>query len=243
MSSLMFSGSGERTADKIAAELIDRIKTGDLPTGKPLPTERELCDSYDASRPTVREALSLLQIKGYVSLGGGKRPRAAKPSLDQILLSAAGHVSELLGDAESGAHLEQMRQFIEIGAVRSATSNSSNIQIAKMQQALEANYKAIGTKDFAETDIAFHRSIVSVVGNPVILKLHDLFVSSMLSHRPEQPNKKFRDEQSYEEHRQIYEAVLASNVELASDLVDSHLERSYRQRLSAPQTISIAEEN
>ena len=235
--------SGSDVADtpvpsRIASDIIQRIKSGELPEGEPLPPERELCEAYDASRPTVREALSLMQMRGFVYLGGGKRPRAAKPSLDQVLLSAAGHIREILGDAESGAHLEQMRQFIEAGAVRGAAERASNIQLAKMQSALEANLHAIGTADFADTDIAFHRSIVDVIGNPIILSLHDMFVSSMLAHRPKVQDQLAHDELVYEEHRQIYESILNNEIVRANALIDDHLARSYKSRLAAPRTAS-----
>jgi DNA-binding FadR family transcriptional regulator len=223
--------------DRIAAELIARIRTGALREGEALPTERDLCEAYNASRPTVREALSVMQARGYAATGGGKRPRAVRPSLDQILVSAADHIRDLLGDAESGAHLEQMRQFIEAGAVRGAAERASNIQIAKMQAALAANLRAIGGPDFAATDIAFHRAIVSVIGNPIILRLHDLFVSSMLAHRPKHTDQRAHDELIYEEHRLIYEAILQGDASRAADLIDRHLLRSYKSRLAAPKAL------
>lgn len=237
------AGTGERALEaeapapnRIAADMIERIKSGDLQVGAPLPPERELCEAYEASRPTVREALSLMQMRGFAALGGGKRPRAAKPSLDWVLASAAEHIRDILGDAATGAHLEQMRQFIEAGAVRGAAERASNIQLAKMQSALAANLDAIGTDDFARTDVAFHRAIVDVIGNPIILTLHDMFVSSLLAHRPEVQDRLKHDELIYEEHRQIYEAILKNEVDRASALIDHHLARSYKSRLTVPKT-------
>lgn len=230
-------GEETRAAERIASELIGRVNSGALPEGGALPTERRLCEEFGASRPTVREALSLMQLRGFAALGGGKRPRASKPSLDQVLQSAAEHIRYVLGDAESGAHLEQMRQFIEAGAARAAAENSSNIQLAKMQAALAANMKAIATADFPQTDIAFHRTIVSVIGNPIILKLHDMFVSSLLATRPAVHDQRSNDELVYEEHRQLYEAILNKNASLASELVEAHLARSYRSRLAAPTSL------
>jgi DNA-binding FadR family transcriptional regulator len=168
-------------------------------------------------------------------LGGGKRPRAAKPSLGRVLASAAEHIRDILGDAETGAHLEQMRQFIEAGAVRGAAERASNIQLAKMQSALAANLHAIGTDDFARTDVAFHRAIVDVIGNPIILTLHDMFVSSLLAHRPLVQDRLKHDELVYEEHRQIYEAILKNEVDRASSLIDHHLARSFKSRLTVPE--------
>lgn len=228
--------TARRTSETIADTLIADIRAGSLAIGDALPTERELCERFEASRPTVREALAQMQLRGYAHSGAGKRPRAAKPSLQGVLNSAAEHIREVLGGPESGAHLEQMRQFIETGAAREAALRADNLQISKLRVALERNFAAIGTPEFAASDIAFHREIVGVIGNPVILALHDMFVSAMIAHRPAKAEPKLYDGNSYEEHRQIYQAILESDVIAATEVMDRHLSRSYRARLSAPQS-------
>jgi DNA-binding FadR family transcriptional regulator len=219
-------------AVEIASTLERRIQAGELAPGDPLPTERALCEEFATSRPTVREALLLLQGRGYVSLETGRRPRAALPTLDGILSSAASHISNLLGDAESGAHLEQMRQFIEAAAARIAASGATSIQLHQIRTALERNETDIDTDAFAESDIAFHRAIVAVVGNPIILKLHDMFVSKMLANRPPRTTYNGSDKVSFEEHLEIFEAIVAGDPLTAAELMDKHLMRSYRARLA-----------
>ena len=224
----------QRASDVIAETLIEEIRAAKISIGDPLPTERDLCERFSASRPTVREALSQMQIRGYLTTAAGHRPRAGKPSLETILRAAGGNLREILGDVESLIHLEQMRQFIEIGAVRAAAAKATNMQLAKLYAALEANFEAIGTDRFAETDIAFHRVLVSVVDNPIILILHDMFVSGLFSTRPAQINAAARHRTSYEEHRQIYQAVLERDISDASEIMERHLEDSYRIRLTPP---------
>lgn len=221
-----------RVPDAIADTLISEIRDGDIAIGDPLPPERELCERFDASRPTVREALALMQMRGFVEAGGGRRPRATRPSLQTILVSAGDHIRDLLGDAESGAHLEQMRQFIETGAAREAAMRGDRVQIARLQDALDRNEAMIGTPRFAETDIAFHRALVSIVGNPVILTLHDMFVSELLAQRPAVDDPAKHDAIAHAEHRAIYEAILGGDVMAATEVMDRHLARSYRARLS-----------
>lgn len=222
--------------DAIAEALIGEIRSGGLAAGTPLPPERELCERFDASRPTVREALALMQMRGFLDAGGGRRPRTTRPSLQTILLAAADHIRDLMGDAEGGAHLEQMRQFIETGAAREAAMRRDRLQLARLQDALDRNEAAIGTARFAETDIAFHRALVSIVGNPVILTLHDMFVSAMLAQRPPVDDPARYDAIAHDEHRAIYEAVLGGDVIAATDVMDRHLARSYRARLKAPKS-------
>ncbi|TNF17936.1 MAG: FCD domain-containing protein [Rhodobacteraceae bacterium] len=222
------------TPDVIADALIADIRQDRYPPGSPLPTERELCERFSASRPTVRESIAQLQIRGYVTGGAGKRPRAALPSITGVLKGAGDHIREIFGDAQSGAHLEQMRQFIETGAAREAAKRADNAQLTKLMTALEANGRAIGTECFATTDIAFHRALVAVVGNPIILALHDMFVKTMIAHRPPTDDPKRYDRIAYDEHVEIYQAVLNGDVLAATDVMDRHLTRSYRARLQVP---------
>ncbi len=62
---------------QIVAQIRGRIADGTLAAGARLPTERELCASFGASRASIREALSALEILGAIeSRGRGKYIRA-----------------------------------------------------------------------------------------------------------------------------------------------------------------------
>lgn len=47
-------------------EILGQIKSGKLKNGDKIPAERTLCELYNISRTTVREALRNLEIEGYV---------------------------------------------------------------------------------------------------------------------------------------------------------------------------------
>lgn len=222
------------TAQTIAEALAVEIRGNIIGDDTPLPTERELCDRFGASRPTVREALMSLHIRGFITAGSGRRPRAARPSLPLILKAAGEHLRDALGDADSGAYLEQMRQFIEAGAVREAAAHAGSVQVARLKAALDRNFEAIGNDDFSATDIAFHQALVSVLGNPVIQTLHDMFVSDILALRPDAADPVQADRHTFEEHREIFQAILDADAVKATELLDQHLSRSYRKRMAVP---------
>ncbi|MGW4593245.1 winged helix-turn-helix domain-containing protein [Amycolatopsis thermoflava] len=52
--------------EKMANHLAERIATGDLAVGKPLPAERRLAQEYDVSLGTARHATHLLRKRGLV---------------------------------------------------------------------------------------------------------------------------------------------------------------------------------
>ncbi|MDO5604059.1 MAG: FCD domain-containing protein [Paracoccus sp. (in: a-proteobacteria)] len=220
-------------SDPIYEALIADIRAGRLAPGAALPSERALGERFDASRPTVREALSRMQMRGFLSTGAGRRPRVVQPDMASVLASAGERLRDILDDAEIGAHLEQMRLFIETGAAREAARRSDNTQIALLQQALRRNGQAIGSDDFARTDIGFHRALVAVIGNPVILTLHDLFVSRFLATRPRSGDPTAQDRQAHDEHRAIFDAITAGDQLASAEVMERHLDRSFRDRLLA----------
>lgn len=227
------SQDGRQSAHEIADVLIAQIRQGEFEVNDALPTERDLCSRFDASRPTVREALALVQHRGYLDAGGGRRPRARRPVLAEVLRNAGGSIRDILGDVESNAHLEQMRSFIEVGAVREAAIRAGTVDIARIRAALDNNRLAIGTPAFAQTDIMFHRAIVAVAANPVILTLHDMFVSEMLAVRPAERDPAAHDRIVYAEHRAIFDALIKGDVHASIDEMDRHLARSFRDRLAS----------
>lgn len=222
------------TSQMIADRLVAEIRGGGIVTGAPLPTERELCDRFGVSRPTIREALVSLQIRGFISSGNGKRPRVTRPSLAMILMEAGASLRDALGDTESGASLEQMRQFIEVGAAREAARHATSLQIARLKGALDENFSAIGTGDFSQTDIDFHVALVAVLTNPVIHTLHQLFVSQILALRPHAADPAHADRRTFDEHCAVFQAILDGDAVKATDLLDEHLSRSYRKRMAFP---------
>lgn len=56
----------------IAEELLADIGHGRYPVGTSLPTEAELCERFDASRHTIREALRAITLRGLIT----RKPRA-----------------------------------------------------------------------------------------------------------------------------------------------------------------------
>ncbi|TDU06494.1 GntR family transcriptional regulator [Streptomyces sp. 846.5] len=57
---------------QVAAEIRDAIYAGEYPPGRPLPSETDLMASYNVSRPTVRQAVSMLRAEGLLDVIHGK---------------------------------------------------------------------------------------------------------------------------------------------------------------------------
>lgn len=66
---------------KIADAIMEKIKTEEWGAGHMIPSEKELCQQYHVSRPTVRAALSMLVNQGYLERVKGKGSFVSKPRI------------------------------------------------------------------------------------------------------------------------------------------------------------------
>ncbi len=64
--SLSTGSAGVPAYVRIAAEWAERIDSGELKHGDPLPTREELADRYGVSKTVIRDALGLLHQDGYL---------------------------------------------------------------------------------------------------------------------------------------------------------------------------------
>jgi DNA-binding GntR family transcriptional regulator len=96
----------------IARDLAEQIASGKVAVGALLPTEFELCERYDASRYTVRMALSQLQEQGLISRrkNVGTRVEATRPT--GVFMQSLASVEDL---AQFGAtHVRVVRDVGEV---------------------------------------------------------------------------------------------------------------------------------
>ena len=61
-----------RLAEQVADELRRRILSGELADGSVLPTEDELLVEFPISKPSLREAIRILDAEGLLSVRRGK---------------------------------------------------------------------------------------------------------------------------------------------------------------------------
>lgn len=69
----------------VADAIRERIRSGDLPIGAPLPSESELCTEFGASRGPVRQALAQLRNEGLIETSQGRVPTVLSRPLEHSI--------------------------------------------------------------------------------------------------------------------------------------------------------------
>ena len=85
--------SGIPAFRQVASDLRQKISAGQYSPGDQLPSERELTETYEVSRPTVRDAINMLRSEGLVTSEHGRgvfvRPPATIQRIARARLSRA----------------------------------------------------------------------------------------------------------------------------------------------------------
>ncbi len=84
--------------------LIERVESGEYPPGSRIPSELQLCEELDLSRPTVRQAISELVSEGTLSIVKGRGTFVAATPEKIDIRGFTGFTFSLL----SAANLESM---------------------------------------------------------------------------------------------------------------------------------------
>lgn len=74
--------------------LEDAMQTGTLPVGEQLPSEAQLCETYDVSRTVVRQALAELANEGRIHRYKGRGSFVAPPKVDEHLAQSLTGLAE-----------------------------------------------------------------------------------------------------------------------------------------------------
>ncbi len=160
-----------KVSDIIAEQLESMILDGSFVCGEKLPGERELARQFDVSRPSLREAIGLLEAKGLISRrqGGGNY---VSQRLQQGL---SDPLFQLLSDhPESQYDLLEFRHALEGISVYYAALRGTESDVARIRDKFDAilNPAIIGDIVLeAKAVIEFYLALVEASHNVVLLHL------------------------------------------------------------------------
>ena len=223
------NGTG-RAADFVVDTLQQRIQSGVLADGQPLPSERNLIEEFGISRTVVREAVRMLSSKGLIEARPRYRPVVRKLGFDSAVDAVSSIVSHLLGQPGGVKNLFDTRVMIEAALVREAALSADKDNIAELKRALEANASAIDNSDlFYQTDNRFHEVLHEITQNPVLPALHRAYTTWLAPHWSKMARLPERNRENYVAHRKIYEAILMRDPDVAEAALREHLQSAWSQ--------------
>ncbi|MGF1765527.1 FadR/GntR family transcriptional regulator [Aliivibrio kagoshimensis] len=220
------SGSKRSLHVQVAREIARGILSGDLPQGSIIPGEMSLCEQFGISRTALREAVKLLTSKGLLE----SRPKIGTRVVNRAYWNFLD--SQLIEWMDGLADVDQfcfqflgLRRAIEPEACALAAKFATadqRIELSEIFQKMVEISDAVEFNQQAWTDIdmKFHSLIFNATGNDFYLPFGNILTTMFINfivHSSEEGST------CINEHRQIYEAIMAGNCEKARQASADHL--------------------
>lgn len=215
-----------RISDHAVQQLMLLIESGRLQPGAKLPVEREIASQLGVSRPSVREALRVLEAIGLVEIRRGRgayvlRRDSPSDSLQQHWRAwVVAHRPELV-------EVWQVRAALEAEGAALAAQRATGADVAVLERIHKDMAEAVAAGDLPAIVVAdyhFHSQVASLSGNRLLTQL----VESALSpsddrNRPRVFSLPGRTQRSRDEHGEVVAAIAAGDPAEAAAAMRRHL--------------------
>ncbi|MBP1918061.1 FadR/GntR family transcriptional regulator [Youngiibacter multivorans] len=214
---------------KVYETVIDQIKdmiiSGELKKGDRLPPERDLVDTLNVSRTSIREALRALQIIGLVECrqGGGNFIRE---SFEDNLIEPLS----LMFVLQNSRNLEliELRKSIEVQMAALAADKVTDTELGELEGIIKKMKKNPSEAESVRLDADFHYLIARASGNKLmesilraVSSLMDTFIKETREELLVNPEN---DEKLVETHEDIAVALRSHDSSKAADAMERHLD-------------------
>lgn len=239
----------EKLSNSVARQIEQLILRGILRPGERLPSERDLAEKMDVSRPSLREAIADMAERG-------------------LLVSRAGSgvfVAEVLGSAFSPAltqlfstHDEAVFDYISfrrdmegLAAERAAVFGSQTDLklIAAIFGKMELAHAKRDPSDEAQLDAEFHMAIIEASHNVIMLhmlrSMFDLLRQGVFYNRQIMFKNRMTRDQLLDQHRAINAAIQARDPAAAREAIRAHMayvEQAFHDQMRAEKHEAIAQQ-
>lgn len=207
------------TAEQVFQQLESDIIQGVYPKGEIL-TELKLVSRLGVSRTPIREALLRLA--------------------HEHLIEDTGKGSRVLGiSMEDLADIMTIREYVEGVAAYYATINRTPEGLEELKHLMELQdfyYEKRDAERLQQVDDQFHDAICYFSQRTVIIDTLLPLHRKTRRYRQKSMEDWNRSQQTLQEHRAIYEAILAGDAQLAQQMCNRHIRNAKTHMLLPPQT-------
>ena len=218
----------KRPADLIIGQVHKLVVARRVKPGQRLPSERLLAEKFGVSRAAVREALRKLEFYGIVRT----LPQSGTIVENIGIRTLEGLISNILSMKETDyQEMVQVRDVLEVLAVRLVVECASNKQIATVRQALEDQKKKVANGESGlEEDLFFHLKLAEATNNGLLCSLLSLIGPDVM--RISEKYETYEGHRRHEaiiEHSAIMEAIEKRDAETAMGRMRDHISIGKKQ--------------
>ena len=229
---------GGRLYKRVSDELGAAILSGRYPAGRRLPAERELAETFNVSRPTIREAVIALELQKLVEVRVGAGVFVLEPGARERSGIVDPELS--IGPFE----LMEARKIIESETAALAATVIDDEQLERLDRIIDRMEEENRLEVHGENaDRQFHVAIAEATGNSALVAvIDDLWRRRDTSRMIVTTMEKVRSKgikPVADDHRRILAALRKRNPAAARAAMQEHLTHVIDQLLKATETEAI----
>lgn len=225
-------GGRERHAEQIYWAIVNWISGTQARRGDRLPNETELAARFQVSRPTLREAIRVLEYSGLVEVRRGRNGG---------LFVGGGAVPQVVGalrtlllfDQTSLQELFDAREVLEVGTVRLAASQVTPEHLATLAATIRSMEEDLSVDAVIDANTTFHLAIADASGNAVLQAMMTALTKLLYEVVRHSPNDAPTVNLKLEGHRAIYDALIDRDPDAAVAAMRDHIRTMCRNSLAA----------
>lgn len=220
--------ASQRVSEAIFQQIREKILHGEFKPNDRLPSERSLMEIFQRSRPTIREALRMLERSGLIMTIPGSGGAVVKEITSQNLeQSLEGMV---LQKSISPLDLYEFRTINETANIEWAVQRRTAEDIEAMREIIcQAEKCKNDWSQFFACDVNFHMAIVRAGKNQMSIIIHTVIaqlISDIIARGFLSLSTKAREQNRRDvifNHKALLQAIIEQDTDKAKAIIISHL--------------------
>lgn len=209
-----------RTFESAIDHLTEAIERSGLRAGDRLPGEHLLASQLGISRPTLRQAVRVLELSGVVDVRRGKNGGIflATELIPTVAVSSAVALEE-----SAAAEALRARRVLESAVTREAALRADADDYAQLNRAIELLHGHLGERPLVmRADALFHRALVRACHNRQLESAMRGIAKSLAPIRDAYSGGIARDRQTLDVHARQLDAMRAHDFATLEIVLDEH---------------------
>jgi GntR family transcriptional regulator, transcriptional repressor for pyruvate dehydrogenase complex len=212
----------KRAYQDIVDQIRSVIEKGKLNRGDQLPNEKELSETFNVSRSTVREAILSLETMQLVDRRQGDGTYVIASSEEALIRPMA---AALFQEKDDIIDIFALRKIIEPEVAQLASKHTTPEAIALLEKIIsEQENELAGGETAFRSDPDFHQVLARMTGNKILERLLSALVGLLGKTREKYLQTEERKQKSITGHRAILAAIKSGHGTAARRAMVRHLE-------------------
>jgi GntR family transcriptional regulator, transcriptional repressor for pyruvate dehydrogenase complex len=230
-----------RIHEEVVTQIHELIREGRLKAGDQLPAERELAETFQVSRASVREALRALETHGLIISRTGMGNFIADLPVESLVAPLAKLLTE---EKNALADIFELRKLIEPQIASMAAERATVKDIERMKRLLDKQSEQVQRgATGVDADTEFHFAIGQATQNHAIEKLVSGLLDVLSHSREESLQTVGRRQASIDSHLAIVAAIEKHDEAKAREAMRYHIEQVERNVLLSKKEKSATSHN